>query len=73
MGHDNRAGVKDGNDRDEDDQDVVWCFPERKTAQHGTEKTPRYIGNWGCDEKRQTEVAWTCGRKGRCLLCEGMH
>ena len=66
MGHDSRAGVKDENYRDEDDQDVVWCFPERKTVQHGTEKSmPRCIGNLGCDEKRQTEVAWTSGTKGR--------
>ena len=27
-------------------------------------------GNWGCDEKMQPEVAWTCGKKGRCRLCE---
>ena len=26
--------VKHGKDRDEDDQVDVWCFPERKTAQH---------------------------------------
>ena len=25
-----RAGVKDGKDRDDDDQVDVWCFPERK-------------------------------------------
>ena len=34
MGHDCRAGVKDGKDGDEDDQVDVWCFPERKTTQH---------------------------------------
>ena len=27
MGHESRAGVNDGKDRDEDDQVVVWCFP----------------------------------------------
>ena len=32
MGHESRAGVKDGKDRDEDDQVYVWCFPERKTS-----------------------------------------
>ena len=31
MGHEDRAGIKDGKDRDEDD---VWCFPERKAVQH---------------------------------------
>ena len=31
-------------------------FPERKTAQHWTEKTPRCRRNWGCYEKRWTEV-----------------
>ena len=34
---------------------------------------PRCRGNWGCDEKRQTEVAWTCRKKGRCRLCDGMY
>ena len=34
MGPDCRAGVKDVEDGDEDDQVDVWCFPERKTAQH---------------------------------------
>ena len=38
MGHEGRAGVKDGKDRDEDDKVDVWCFLERKTAQHRTEK-----------------------------------
>ena len=34
MGPESRAGVKDGKDRDEDDQVDVWCFAERTTAQH---------------------------------------
>ena len=49
--------------RYEDDQVDVWRLPERKTAQHWTEKTPRCRDNWGCDEKRQTEVAWTCSSR----------
>ena len=32
MGHEGRSAVKDGKDRDEDDQVDVWCFSERKTA-----------------------------------------
>ena len=57
MGHESIAVVKDGKDRDEDDQVDVSCFPERNTAYHYTEMTPRCTGNWGCDEKMQTEVA----------------
>ena len=70
VGNDCRAGVKDGKDRDEDDQVDVWCFPDRKTAQHWTEKTSRWRGNWGCDEKMQTEMAWTCRKKGWYWLCD---
>ena len=36
-----RAGIKDGTGGDEDDQVDVWCVPERKKAQHWTEKSPR--------------------------------
>ena len=32
MGHESRAGVKDG--KDEDDQVEAWCLPERKIAWH---------------------------------------
>ena len=35
-------------------------------------KVSRCRGNWGFDEKRQTEVAWSCGTKGRCQFCEGV-
>ena len=28
MGHEGRAGDKDGTDGDEDDRRDVWCFPE---------------------------------------------
>ena len=38
LGHEDKAGVKGGNDRDEDDQVAVRCFPERKTAQNRTVK-----------------------------------
>ena len=31
MGHDCRADVKDGKDRDEDDQVDAWGFTDRKT------------------------------------------
>ena len=58
MDHDCRAGVKDGKDGYEDDQVDAWCFPERNIAQHRTENMHRCRGNWGCDEKMQTEVAW---------------
>ena len=34
IGLEGTAGVKDGKDRDEDDQVDVWCLPERKIAQH---------------------------------------
>ena len=34
MGDEGRAGVKDGKDRNEDDQVDVWCVPERNTAEH---------------------------------------
>ena len=54
MGHESRAGFKDGKDGDEDVQLDVWCFNERTI-----EKTPCCRGNWGCDKKLQTEVAWT--------------
>ena len=43
MDHQGRAGVNDGKDGDEDDQVDVWRFPERKTAQHGTEETPEKV------------------------------
>ena len=36
-------------------------------------KTPRCRSNRGCDERMQTEVAWTCGKKRRCRLCERMY
>ena len=39
----------------------VWCISEGKTAQF----TEPARGKWGCDEKMQTEVASTCGKKGR--------
>ena len=45
---------------------AVWCFPERKTD--STENTPTCRGNWGCDQKTQTDVAWTCEKKERCRL-----
>ena len=32
MGHLGRAEVKDGKDRDKDDQVDVWCFPERQDS-----------------------------------------
>ena len=49
MGHESRAGVKDRKDRDEDDQVVVRCFPERKTAQHNF----RLIGGKLCGESKR--------------------
>ena len=30
MGHASRTRVKNGNDKDEDDQVDVWCFPEKR-------------------------------------------
>ena len=42
----------------------VWCFHERETVQPKTARTPRCRYNWGCDEKRQTEVAGHVERKG---------
>ena len=62
IGHDCRAGVKEGKDGDEDDQMDVSCFPERKTLRRRQEtvhNTPlvecvteiirrrRCRGNWG--------------------------
>ena len=44
-------------------------FPERKTVQHELRRQSR--GKLRCDEKMQTEVAWTCRNKGRCRLYEG--
>ena len=35
MGHEGSAGVKDGRDRDEDDQVDVWCFLRERHS--GTE------------------------------------
>ena len=38
--------VKDGNGGDEDDQVDVWCFTERKTSQHRTEKRMPGCRDW---------------------------
>ena len=35
----------------------VWCFPERKTAQHWTEKTPRGVEAIG-DVMRRRRLRW---------------
>ena len=57
MGHEGRAGVKDGKDGDEDDQVDVSCFPDRKTAQHCTEKTPTSSSAIG-DVMRRGRLRW---------------
>ena len=49
-----------------------WGVFHWKTAQDWTEKMPSCRSIWRCDGKMQTAVAWTCGKKGRCRLCEGM-
>ena len=45
---------------------MIRWITERKTVQHRTAKETRCRGNCGCDGKMQTEVKWTCGKKGRC-------
>ena len=50
------------------DRMIGWmCGVSLKERQPSTELRRRLgvdsRGNWGCEEKRQTEMAWTCGRK----------
>ena len=40
----------------------LMCGVSVKERQPRTE--PMYRGNWGCDEKRHGEVAWTRKEKG---------
>ncbi len=63
MGHENKPRFEDEQDRDCDEQVDVWCFPERKTAQHITAKKNGVGGggNRGCNGRFQTGVAWTYG------------
>ena len=56
MGHDSRAGVKDGKDGDEDDQVDVWCFPERR--QPSTELRRRLDVESIGDVMRRGRLRW---------------
>ena len=45
---------------------IRWlCDVSLKERQPSTELR-RCRSNWGCDEKKQTEVVRICGKKGRC-------
>ena len=48
---------------------MCGVFPERKTAHHLTEKTPRCRCNLECDEEMEFEETLTFGKKEQCRFC----
>ena len=48
------------------------CGVATKERPHRTAMKTRCRGNWRCNEKVQTQVAWTCGTQGRRRLDKGL-
>ena len=86
MGHEGRDG-KDRDEDDQVDvwcfierktemRMIRWMCDVSLKERRSSSEVRRCVGveaMWGCNEKTQTEVARTCGKKGRCRLHEGMY
>ena len=53
---------------------IMWMCGVSLIERQPSTELRRHLGVEAIgDEKMQTEVAWTCGKKGRCRLCEDIY